>query len=638
MATYLEPTIVDSVSSQISNAWSLVTTAYDRGVQALNTLAGQKYEIGWAKTDVETVEVPAVNLSFPESPDLEVPTMPSVQFGGSSVHVSSVAVTTPAIPAFVDLNYNFSVPGAPAVNWPAFAKEAPSSAGISIPTSPTFNIPEIPALASVTIPAPPAYDIPEFTGALPLDDLQAPVLSFSWGESTYSSALSTKLGDLLYDQLVAGGTGLDEATEQAIYVRAKSRMEDEEQSLLDAINDGMAARGFPLPLGAYAAQVLAAETKILRSREDLNNDILVNQSKLAQENTHFIMQEAAKLETVLLTFYGEVQNRSLQAAQFVVTAVTQQYSLKVEAYKAKLAAYSTLAQVYQTRIQGEVTKAEFYRAQIAGVQASVTVQQSLIEAYRAQVAGIAALVDVYKAQMESAGIQAGIDKTRMEGFLAEVQAYSVKVSAEVAKYEGYKAQLSGEATKIDMRKANAEAYMAQVAGVKTGADIQLAVQEAKLAKTKAEIEVFAGYIQKYTADVQAAIGVAEIAAKRDGVKLDMFKAQGAMYSAELNAMIQTYLGKVEEVKNKTNLSIRESEVATQALLSKYQLTAENLKSVAQVTGQMASAAAASVNASLSASHSDSNNASNQGVFSRSESESNSTSYSAVEQTIHQYSN
>ena len=134
------------------------------------------------------------------------------------------------------------------------------------------------------------------------------------------------------------------------------------------------------------------------------------------------------------------------------------------------------------------------------------------------------------------------------------------------------------------------------------------------------------------------MALAEIKAKKEGLKIDLFKTQGAMYSSELDALIRAYSGKVEEVRNKTSASIRESEVAMQALVNQYTLTAENLRAIAQVAGQMAAAAASSVNASLSASHSDSNSASN--AYQRSESESvqTSTSYSVVEETIHQYSN
>ena len=638
MAKWLPPEIVNDVAEQIDSAWSLVTTAFDKGIDSLNTLGGQSYELSWEAVDVEDLEYPSVSLTIPSSPELQDIQETTVSFGGKNVSIEDVDITTPSVPNFVDTQYNFEIPEAPNVSWPSFSKEAPGVSDIAIPSSPSFSIPDMPSLQNITVPAPPVYNISEFDGVAPVDNLLQPSLSFNWGESAYSSALKTKLGDWLYEQMLAGGTGLDETTEQAIYDRAKSRMEEEEQALLDSIRDNMAGSGFPLPSGVFASRVLEAENKILRTREDLNKDILVQQSELAQKNTQFVVEKAVQLENVLIEYHNQVQTRALDAAKFVVTVAEQQYNLSVEAYKAKLAAYSALAQVYQVRIQGEIAKAEFYKSQIDGVRASVDIQSAYVEAYKAQIAGIGALIEVYKAQMEGANLQASVDKTRMEGFLTEVQAYTARVNAEALKYEGYKVSIAGEAAKIDMRKANAEAYLAQVQGAKATSDVQLSVQQARLAKTQAEVEIFNGQVQKYLGDVQAAVALAEIKAKKEGLKIDLFKTQGAMYSSELDALIRAYSGKVEEVRNKTSASIRESEVAMQALVNQYTLTAENLRAIAQVAGQMAAAAASSVNASLSASHNDSNNASN--AYQRSESESvqTSTSYSVVEETIHQYSN
>jgi hypothetical protein len=604
----------------MENSWGLVTTAFDRGIDALNTLGDQKYEISWDAPDIEAVESPSVEITSIEPPELEDIPENVVPFSGIIPTTNLANISTVSISGFNEKDYGFSI------------------SEITIPSAPSITVPAVPHLDSITIPAPPEYHVTDFEGIPPVDDLIPPVLSFEWGESLYSSNLKTKLGDWLYDQIVSGGTGLDEATEQAIYSRAKSRLEEESQALLDSINDGMAAKGFPLPLGAYGASILEAENKILRSRTDLNNDILVQQSKLAQDNTHFVITEATKLESVLIEYHNQVQNRSLDAAKFIVTTTAQLYAIRLDGYKAKMEAYGILAQVYQARIQGEIAKAEFYKAQIAGVQASVEVQRSLIDAYTAQIGGIRALIEIYVAQMQGANIQAGIDRTRMEGFVSEVQAYGARVSAELAKYEGYKARISGEALKVEMAKTDAEAYVAKVSGYKAKIDAEVAVADANLANTRAQIEVFSGLLQKYNTDIQASLARADIFAKKEGLKVDIYKAQSAVYETELDALIKAYLGKVDEVKSNSDLSIRASEVALQSLLSKYQLTSENLRAVAQVAGQMSAAAAASVNASISAnaseSKSDTNSFSNSNSYNASDSDSNST----VTEQIHQYSN
>lgn len=638
MAKWIEPEIVNAVSEQIGNAWELVTTAFDQGINALNALGGQSYELAWEPVEVESLEAPSFGVSVPASPDTPYIPIPSVSFDGKEITTEDVDLVSPTIPSFVDSDYNFSVPSAPNVNWPGFSKTAPGVSDISLPNPPSFSLPEVPVINMLEIPPPPEYNTNTFEGVLPVDDLTFPVLSFNWGESNYDSNLKTKLGDWIYDKLVLGATGLDEATEQAIYDRARSRMEDEEQSLLDSINDNMASRGFPLPSGAYASQVLSAENKILRTREDLNKDILIQQSELAQKNMQFVVEKAVQLENVLIDYHNQVQNRAMDAAKFVVTTAMQNYNLKVEAYKAKLAAYTAMAQVYQVQIQGEIAKAEFYKTQIEGMKVSAEVQNSYIEAYKAQIAGIGALIEVYKAQMEGANIQANVDKVRMEGFLHEVQAYSARVNAEALKYEGYKSQVAGESLKIEMRKANTDTYGAQLNAAKIISDVQLATQQAKLVKTQADVEIFKGQVQKYAGDVQAAVLAAETRAKQEGLRVELYKVKGGMYATEIDAAMKGYLGKVEEMKNRTAASIRESEVALQSLTSQYTLAAENLRAIAQVAGQMSAAAASSVNASFSASHGNSNSASNSYQRSESESDSKNTSYSVVEQTIHQYSN
>ncbi len=633
----ISSSITGAVTDQIDQSWDLVTTAFNQGLAALDNLGNQAYEFLWNPVELETIELPGLNLNEPSIPAADRISLRSVGFQGQAVEHNTVDIPSVDIPEYVDSNYNFNIPGAPAVNWPSFYKNAPGVSTITVPSIPTFNIPEIPALENVTIPAPPEYSVEEFEGVMPVDDLTVPALSFNWGESEYSSGLKTKLGDTLYDSLVAGGSGLDEETEQAIYDRAKSRQEEENQLLFDTISNQMEEKGFPLPHGHLSSAILEAENKILRSREDLNKDILVQQSDLAQKNTHFVISEAVKLEGVLIGYHNEVQRRSQDSAKFVVTTAQQLYMLRLESYKAKLQAYSVLAQVYQTRIQGEIAKAEFYRSQIEGVKASVDVQRSLIDAYRAQIAGIAALVDVYRTQMEGANIQAGIDKTKMEGFLAEVQAYATRIQGEATKYEGYKAQITGEATKASMKHIDTQAYAARVSGAKTGIDANIAAQTLKLQDTKIKTDVFNSYVQKYLADVQTSVSAAEIKAKQQELDTNVFQAESGMHTAQLDAITKVYLGRVEEAKSKAGLSVKESEVAVQTLIQEYQLTADNLKAIAQVAGQMASAAAASVNASLSASTNSSNSANNIASYSESVNVSTTNSYSQVEETIHSYS-
>lgn len=632
--------ITTMVSGQIAKADQMVNSTFLQASNALNLLAGKQFSIDWTEpvwSGVSPGGVDSINPDEPSPPAIQDISGAYAVFDGATPVVPTITIDQREIPEFVEQDFGFSIPAPPDVSWPTFSREVPSPSDIPVPTAPDLNLPPVPTLASISIPSPPEYSIPEFDGTPPIDDLTVPTTNFSFAEDRYSSRNNSLIADKLFDNISNGGTGLDEATEQAIYNRATSRQEEEEQALMDNISVGFASRGFPLPPGALVSATLEAENKILRSREDLNNDILVQQSKLAQENTHFMLERGIQFEQIMITYHNEVQNRALESEKFVVTTAINVYGLRVESYKAKLQAYAVLAEIYKTRIEGEIAKAEFYKAQIEGVKASAIVQQAIVEVYRAQVEAVKALMESYRIQMEGARIHAEIDKTKIEGFLAEVNTYVARVNAETAKYEGYKAQIAGEAAKAEMYKTSAEAYVAKVTGFKAVAETDIARAEAQLVGVRSQTEVFKALIDKYTADVQKSIAAAEIKAKQQGLEIDIFRAETAKYSSELETLVRVYLGKIEEVKAKADISVKNAEIAVRASLGQYELAVEAAKGVAQVAGQMAAGAASSVNASIHAASSENRSDSRSYSVGLSSSNSDSTSISQITQHIYEHS-
>lgn len=604
-----EPDIItDMIEDRIDSVSTLVTTAYNAGINAINALAGQTFEVDWDEAvfpDVPDSGIGGFSPVKPIAPVIGDPGIEPVEFTGVTPASTEIAISTDPIPDHSPLNLNINVPDAPTVAWPVFTKDAPSVSDPNIPTVPAYDLPAVPVLTDISIPSPPEYSIPEFDGVLPVDDLTPPDQSLDWAESYYTSGLKDALVQKLYDGVVNGGTGLSEETEQAIYDRAESRQETERQAMLDSISDGLAQRGFEMPPGALVAANLEAENKILRDREDLNNDILIQQSKLAQENTHFVLEAAKNLEGILITYHSQAQQRSLDAAKAVIETAVQMYSLKVEGYKAKILAYQTMAEVYKARITGEIAKAEFFKAQIAGVTASVQAQALMIEAYKAQVNAVEALMQVYRTQMEGAQIQAQVDATRIQAYLGEVQAYSEKTRAIGYRFEGYKAQISGEVAKASIIEADSNAYVAQVSGYKAKADVEVARAEVALNNTRSEVQVYLALIEKYKADVQKAVSQAEIQAQQDGIEVEAYKAETAMYSTEINALLGDYQARVEEAKASALIASNNSEIGLKALLGEYELTVEALKAVATAAGQMSASALSSINASIHAASSQS---------------------------------
>lgn len=631
-------TVIDMVSDQIDTASEWATTAFTNATTYLNTLAGLRFDVAYTEPTMGTVSGPSVNPIKPNPLNINDIEMGIVEFTAAPPEIPTFDLITYAAPEFAEKDYGISIPVAPDVQWPQFTKEAPSIPDRIIPTVPTTDLPPIPTITDVSIPSPPVYGNPQFTAEVPVDDLTLPTIAFNWGESIYNSNLKTKLGDVLYNNLVSGGSGLDEATEQAIYSRATSRLEEEEQKLTDEVSDNVAQRGFDLPPGALITMELEVENKILRSRTDLNNDILVQQSNLAQVNTHFIIQQSANLENILINYHSSVQTRALDAAKFVIEVSIKGHMLKLENYKAKLGAYQILAQVYGIRVQAEIAKAEFYKQQIEAAKLSVEVQELYIKAYLSQLESIKLILETYKLQMEGANIQAGIDKLKLDGYATEANAYGIKVNAAAQRYEGYRAELAGESIKANIYQTDVNAFAAKTSAYHVKTQAEVSKSEVQLNRIRIEASIYEQAISKYKTDISKVISEAEVAARIAGLDVAVYSAEATNYNNELGAAIDIFKGRINEMQVNADISMKSADLAIKSALGEYELMVEVSKGVSSVAGQLAAAAAGAVNASLHASSSESRSDTYGRNVSVAYNLSGSESESFIEEHIYSYSN
>jgi len=559
-------------------------------IEYMKTLPpGEAGEPGWELSAVSIGGLDGINLVKPVPPVIDDIIVEDVPFTQPIPELDDVVIDDRDPPPFNVPEPGFNIPDPPDVVWPVYNEEKPILSEITLPLPPDITLPPVPDIDDIVIPPPPSYEIPDFEGELPIDDLTPPEPVFIWSEETYTSTLKERLSSQLYDQLVEGGTGLNEATEQAIYDRAVSRLREKEVEMVEEATDFFASRGFMLPPGALSARLLEINNVILQSREDLNNDILVQQSKLAQENTHFTIQQSIHWENSLIAFHNQIQQRAFEAAKYVLEAAIMVYQARVEAYKARLEAYKAQAEIYTARIQGEIAKAEFYKAQIAGVQASVDVKKALVDAYTAQIGGLEALMRLYATEMEGARVQSEIDKNKILNFQGLVQAYATRVQASTARYEGYKAQIEGETAKADMYRSRVQAYESTVNAYKARADIDVARAMALVEHNKGLVAIYEAAIEKYRADVQAAIGEAEVQAKVEGLHVQVYDAAGRIYDAEIDGLTDTLQSTIQEAIANIEAAVKTYDVATRMAETNVEQSAESGRTAARIGGQIAAA-------------------------------------------------
>jgi hypothetical protein len=590
------------VGERFTQAENFVETYEALAFDYIGQLANKYYEIFWTGPTYTREDLMGLDtLQMPDPGLLVVDpiSVADVDFEGNRPDPASVIITSDPAPEFSAADPNVREVPVPDAPFPVFSANPPDITDPEIPTAPTITLPPLPVLDAISIPGPPDYNLPQFEGSPPVADLTPPEPVYSFTEEAYTSDVNDAIKDKLVYNIQQGGTGLDEATEQAIYDRATARQELENQQAYDEALSFFASRGFPLPPGALAAGLMEVNYKINRVREDINNDILVQQSKLAQDNTHFMMSAGLDYEEMWLTYHNSKMARAFESAKFVVESAVIIYGIKVEYYKAQLQAYQALAVVYKARIDGEIAKAEMYKAQIAGVSASVDAQRALIEAYTAQVNGVKTLVDMYVAEMQGAKIRTEVDLARVQNFKALVEAYAAQVEAVTARYEAYKAEIQGELTKVELYKAQAQAYESVVEGYKAKAGVDIARAEATLKVKEQEVAIYRADIEKYLADVESAVKEAAVKVSIERLDVEVFKARIARLQADIDGTSRAYAARIEESKSIYDMQLKEVDMTIRTLIAQYELANNGLVASSQVASQMLAAAFGSVSATAS---------------------------------------
>jgi len=219
----------------------------------------------------------------------------------------------------------------------------------------------------------------------------------SFNDSDVAAAL-----DLVFDNinqtLLTGGTGITEDVENAIYSRARSRLDEEFRDEYEKIENLYSSRGFDVLPGIVAGMMSRMGSEMLRKSEDLNNDILINQTKLAQQQIQFALTMAIELFKVRLQEYAtRVQAYAAEIEGYIsgIRAQVEVINARVKVLEANVRQYvatTEMQKVYyetlSTKISLELQKAKLETDILisemnANLQAFVAVKELQLEAAKA---------------------------------------------------------------------------------------------------------------------------------------------------------------------------------------------------------------------------------------------------------------
>jgi hypothetical protein len=527
-----------------------------------------------------------INTSIPEN-STPLPTLyPPVEFTNIDIPVMSFQPPT------------WETPDKPTTESIQAPGDAPTINQVNVPTAPSLTLPTVPILDDISLPVAPDITLPEFDGTVPAD-IGELTNSFSWTPEAYNSDIWADLLSKVLSDIRNGGTGLSVNVEQELYDRALARQQAENDRMYQEIESKFGSSGFDLPDGALTSALLQASSQVSRNNTEINGQITIDQSKLAQTNTHFMIEQGGKLEGMLREFYHQAENRAFEAQKAIAQTAIDTYNSTVSVFNANIDRYKSEAIVFEARTKAALTEIEIFKGKIESAKVSAEVQKNLVDIYQAQLGAVETQMKLFVAEMEGAKIASEVEMSRIEIFKAQVQAYVSQLEGQKMRYEAYATEMQAEGIKADIFRSQVGAYVAEIEAVKAKASIIATEAEINTRNNSLLIDEYKAKLLGYSAEVDAK-------AKSIGSQVEGFRAEAGAYEAESSALGMYYGTKIKEmevglaeVDARVRKSIAEIDATTKGYVALKNVEAEGHKGVMNVGAQLVSSAMNAINTNLS---------------------------------------
>lgn len=569
--------------------------------------------------DINLGAEPDLSVSPPVIP--AAPIMTSIDSLLANLDVGDMDALPP-VPALIPLN----LPDAPGqISVPLPVKPSIDTQ-VDLPDAPTVTLPDMDAMLPINIPTFTFPVLPDFNETPPdPSGIVVPNVFINWTEPQYESEILDELVDRVKG-MMAGGTGLPPAVEDALFSRARERDSAETKRAVQEAFDTWAARGFSMPPGMLVKQTNAIQEQSRLKAAELNRDIMVEAAKWEIESIRFAVQQGLALEQVTANLFENTAKRLFDVARFQAESQINVFNAQIGLFNAQNQAFATLAQVYKTKLDGALSKLQAYKTAIEGQALIGQINTQAVEVYKAKLQGITANVDVYKAMMDGAKVRAETIKTQLDAYRADVQVFAEQINAEKVKFDAYETQVKAETAKAGMLDAQARAYASTIQALASKADIKVKGVQIKMDAAKV-------HVQKYLADVDGYKAQLDAAMKEVGFVTDVFRAKVDAWRAKAGATTTVAEAEIRrtDMMTRTNIAysemqIKEYEAKMQRAIQTAQIALEAAKAMGAYSAQLAAGAMSAMHVSASVSGSGSQSDSFSNSVSNSTSESTSTNH------------
>jgi hypothetical protein len=487
----------------------------------------------------------------------------------------------------------------------AFSDLVPESPGINIQfeyPDLVVNLPAPPSLLTVSTKTFDGVSLPTVDESVPELVAVAPTLVEYNPGASYSSALLTTVQATFIDRITNGGTGLPPEAEAAIWSRGRER---EAIAYQDALNDleRMERMGFAYPPGVYADARLKVNTEMRARTVSISREIMIKQAELEVQNIQQSLTQAVQLESTLLNYNNQVEQRLFDSSKYATEAGISIYNAKVQAYGAFLDAYKTKIAIYEAKIRGELARVDAYKTEVAAEQLKSDINNARVNQFKILTDAALSNIEIFKAQVGAIQAKADIEKLKIQIFGEQVRAYTAKIGAYTAGVEGFRATVQAEGAKQEAYRSQVQAYAAEVDAIVKIVDARIEEYKGRIAAKNAEWEGYKAAYQGEAARAQA------IAANNSSL-VEAYRAEIAGDTGYNDVLTKQWQVAVDQAQRTSEIGISAAKANAELYLNTRSLAVDSAKVGAQVSAQIAAASLNAVNYSYnnSVGYSSSNNA------------------------------
>lgn len=632
----------DQVISEIQNTQSLARQIATSSIAATTTLVTEavqtltRYtpEFPQEPITIRDSGVSVGNTNF--TPDEKPPNFPAIRVAQD--------VRMGALGDIDTIDATFDEPE-PTITIPSFSFDKPSALGdfnesipdidgsVDIPNAPTLAEPDAPTLIPIDtsvgdelqdIVIPP-LDIKEPGYANVLSD--SFVAQFAAGKAAlpnaddYGNSLVSRFfpqWQPTINQLsaringVLGGTqtALTDSFDGWLYETARTRINDESQKAIEALDEQTTATGWDLPGATRAAGIRRITEAAQQALQTAALDVYTKRTEREVQHLQYVMGQALPLHQAAIALFAQGFDMSMKAFDAAMRYADTAMRFSVEVYRVKqqdyimaLSLIDKKIAIFQALLDAELAKTKVTEARLTVERLKAEVNQQNVQLYTAQLDAQRTKVDIYQKQIAALEATITARKLPLDIFESKIRAFAAKASAKRDQYTLVDAQIRASEGELKGELAKLDAYT-------TKANVFSTLVGARSKKIDGQIQRNRQVLDEFKIRQDAEVQLTQIDAAVAEHALNAYVSMAHVYIAESNQLLEAARLDFQQVMEQSKLDLANRQFAMdiefknlEVEMTLMKATADMQLSAAEVNGRVGSAAMSVMNtmAGLSAS-------------------------------------